>query len=337
MKGIQITRFGTADVLEYRDLRDPVPESNQVLIEVRGASVNFADVKARMGSYHLGRKPPFSPGLDIAGVVLETGRDVTGIEPGDHVIAFPAAGSYVEKAVANQELVFVIPKSIDFIKAAAAALVAGTVTHMLKYLARIDKTESLLVHTAAGGVGTTALQVARALGVSRIYGSVGSPWKEAHVKSMGALGVVDYKSETYAQDINELTENRGVDVILNPLAGASVERDLHCLAPFGRLVIFGELSDGASTLPQGSLYTGNKSIIGSSFGHYRRNRPGPVRETMAAVIDMLESERIEVFVDTCLPLEKAAQAHQLLEDRKALGKIVLVPEAFAPEATGAPG
>ena len=328
MKGIQISRFGTSEVLEYGDLPDPIPESDQVLIEVRGASVNFADVKARSGSYHLGKKPPFCPGLDVAGVVIEVGRDVAGIKPGDHVIAFPAAGSYREKTVANKELVFIIPKTIDLIKAAAAALVAGTVTHMLKYLARIDQKESLLVHTAAGGVGTTALQIARAMGLSRIYGSIGSAWKENHVRSMGALGVVDYNSETYDQDINELTGNKGVDVILNPLGGASIQRDLNCLAPFGRLIVFGELAEGASTIPQGGLYTTNKSIIGSSFGHYRRSRPGPVRETMATVIDMLEKEHIEVYVNRCLPFEQAAKAHQLLEDRKALGKIVLVPKKF---------
>jgi len=328
MKAIQVARFGTSEVLEYRDIPDPVPEAGQVLIEVRGASVNFADTKARSGGYHLGKAPPFIPGLDIAGVVLEVGKEVTGIEQGDHVIAFPASGSYAEKAVASQALTFVIPKTLDLIKASAAALVTGTVTHMLTHVARIEEQESLLVHTAAGGVGTTALQVAKALGISNIYGSIGSPWKEEHVLKMGAIGVVDYNSATYGKDIKGLTGNTGVDVILNPLGGITIERDLECLAPFGRLITFGELSEGPSSIPQGGLYTGNRAILGSSFGHYRRNRPDPVRKTMATVIDLLVSEKIEVSVDRCLPLEQAAQAHQLLEDRKALGKVVLVPALF---------
>ena len=325
MKGIQVTRFGTAEVLEYGELAEPVPASDQVLIEVRGASVNFADTKARSGGYHLGKKPPFCPGLDIAGVVLEAGDAVTGIAPGDHVIAFPASGAYAEKAVASRDLTFVIPKTLDFITAAAAALVTGTVTHMLKYLARIEAGESLLVHTAAGGVGTTALQVAGALGVSRLYGSIGSPWKADHVKKMGALGVVDYRSDTYAADILDLTDGRGVDVILNPLGGVTIQRDLSCLAAFGRLIVFGELSGDASTIDKGSLYTANRTIIGSSFGHYRKNRPAAVRETMATVIDLLANGDIEVFVHASLPLEKAAEAHRMLEARQALGKIVLVP------------
>lgn len=328
MRAILVTRFGVPEVMEYRDLPDPIPESNQVLIEVRGASVNFADIKARSGDYHLGKKPPFVPGLDIAGVVLEVGSDVTGIEQGDHVIAFPASGSYAEKAVANQELTYVIPQSLDFIRASAAALAAGTVTHMLMHIAKIEAHESLLVHAAAGGVGTIALQVAKALGISQIFGSIGSPWKEAHVTEMGAIGVVDYKSETYSQDINDLTDNQGVDVILNPLGGVTVERDLECLAPFGRLVTFGELCDGATMIPQGSLYTGNKSILGSSFGHYRKNRPNVVRETMVKVIDLLASDRLDACGNTCFPLEQAPQAHQLLEDRKVLGKVVLIPGKF---------
>lgn len=328
MKGILVSRLGASDVLEYKDLPEPVPEAGQVLIEVRGASVNFADIKARSGGYHLAKKPPFIPGLDIAGVVLEVGSEVKRIRQGDHVIAFPASGSYAEKAVASQALTFVVPRRLDLVKAAAAALVTGTVTHMLKHIARLEKQESLLVHTAAGGVGTTALQVARALGVTEVYGSVGSPWKEKHARKMGAVGVVDYTSATYGDDINRLTDGRGVDVILNPLGGATVERDLECLAPFGRLITFGELVDGPSTIPQGELYKGNRSIHGSSFGHYRKNRPGAVRDTMATVIDLLVNDKIEVFIDTRFPLQQAPQAQQKLEDRKALGKVVLVPEAF---------
>ncbi len=328
MKGIQVTRLGGPEVLEYKDLPDPVPELHQVLIEVRGASVNFADTKARSGGYHLARKPPFIPGLDVAGVVLEVGSGVTGIQQGDHVIAFPASGSYAEKAVANQELTFVIPEGVDFISASAAALVTGTVTHMLTHIARIEAHESLLVHAAAGGVGTTALQVAKAFGVSRVFGSIGSPWKEDHVRKMGADGVVDYSSKNYADAINSMTEGRGVDVILSPLGGATVEQDLQCLAPFGRLVLFGEMNDEPACLPPDGLYTTNRSILGCSFGHYRRFRPGQVRETMSLVIDLLVNKKIEVFIGKCLPLEQAAQAHHLLEERKSLGKVVLVPERF---------
>ena len=272
-------------------------KSNQVLIEVRGASVNFADTKARSGGYHLARTPPFIPGLDVAGIVLEVGADVKGVRRGDHVIAFPVSGAYAEKAVANQELVFVIPETLDFVTAAAAALVTGTVTHMLKHIAHILDHESLLVHAAAGGVGTTALQVAKALAVTRVFGSTSSPWKEAHVRAAGADGVVDYSSKIYAEEIRDMTDGRGVDVIMSPLGGATVETDLQCLAPFGRLVIFGEMNGEPAQIPADGLYTKNKAILGCSFGHYRRFRPDLVRKTMAAVIDLLAHRKIDVFVD----------------------------------------
>ena len=328
MRGIELSEFGAAEVLHYRELQDPVPESDQVLIEVRGASVNYADIKARSGSYHLGKAPPFSPGLDVAGVVREVGSMVQTIRPGDHVIAFPAAGSYVELAVASEKLTYVLPKTVEFIPAVAAGLAAGTVTHMLINLARVRKEESLLVHAAGGGVGTMALQIARALGLSKIYGSIGSPWKEAHVREQGALEVIDYRSGTYAQDLTRLTADRGVDVILNPLGGPSVEQDLECLAPFGRLIIFGELLGGSSQIAQDGLYPANRSILGSSFGHYRRHRPDLVRETMSQVIELLVNKKIEIKVGSCLPLSRAAEAHRLLEDRKSLGKVVLVPDRF---------
>ncbi len=328
MKGILVTRLGKPEVLEYKDLPDPVLESHQVLIEVRGASVNFADTKARSGGYHLARKPPFIPGLDVAGVVAEVGSEVTDIKQGDHVIAFPVSGSYAEKSVASQDLCFVIPESLDFVDAAAAALVTGTVTHMLKHIAHIQEHESLLVHAAAGGVGTTALQVARAFAVSPVFGSTGSPWKEDHVRAAGADGVVDYSSKTYAEDIKAMTDGRGVDVIMSPLGGATIETDLQCLAPFGRLVIFGEMHGEPAHIPPDGLYTTNKSILGCSFGHYRRFRPDLVRNTMAAVIDLLTHKKIEVFVNRCFRLEDAPHAHQLLEERQALGKVVLVPEKF---------
>ena len=328
MRGIQVSRFGGVDVLEYKELPDPHPEPHQVLIQIRGASVNFADTKARSGGYHLGKKPPFTPGLDSAGIVLEVGSEVRGIHQGDHVIAFPASGSYAEKAVVNEELTYVIPKTLDFIKASAAALVAGTVIHMMQQVARIQENESLLVHCAAGGVGTTAVQVAKALGIRRVFGSIGSPWKEDHVCKMGADGVVDYLSPSYANDILEMNENKGVDVILNPIGGETVEHDLVCLAPFGRLVIFGDLAVGSTTITPDNVYTKNKSILGSSFGHYRRLRPDLVKQTMEQVIELMVSGKIDVCVDRCYRLSEASQAHRKLEEREALGKLVLIPEAF---------
>ena len=324
MKGIEVTRFGGPEVLEFKEIAAPIAGTDQVLIEVRGASVNFADTQARTGKYHLGKKPPYIPGIDVAGIVLECGADVTTIKPGDHVIAFPLSGSYAEKAVANQNLTFVIPDSIDFKVAAACPIVAGTVTHMLTQIGCIESSESLLVHAAAGGVGSTALQIAKYLGITNITGSTSSPWKKDRIIETGADAVIDY-SDDYREKINELTGGKGVDVILNPLGGETISRDLQCLAPFGRLILFGKLNEGLMPLSPADLYTTNKSVIGFSFGHYRRFRPDEVNDTMKLVIDLLKNKLIDVQIGACFPLEGAEDAHRAIEHREIFGKIVLLP------------
>ena len=323
MKGIHVTRYGGAEVLQYLDLPDPVPEAHQVLIRVKGASVNFADIKARSGKYHLGRQPPFIPGIDVAGIVIGVGNEVKKINIGDRVIAFPAAGSYAEKTIANENLTFIIPESISFKYAAACPVVAGTVTHMLSQIAHITESDNLLVHAAGGGVGSTAVKIAKAFGVQTVIGSIGSPWKETLVKEAGADAVINYVTSDYAQEIGRLTDGKGVDVILNPIGGTTIEQDLHCLAPFGRLILFGKLSNEDTHIPVEELFTANKSVIGFSFGHCRKFKPELARNTMNKVIELLKSSRIEVTVAKCFPMQQASAAHDFIESRKAIGKVVL--------------
>lgn len=325
MKGIEVRQYGGPDVLEYREIPDPVPAADQVLIGVEGASVNAADIQARSGRYHLGKKPPYIPGIDVAGIVLQTGSSVKSIHPGDHVIAFPHAGSYAEKAIATESLTFAIPPSIDLKTAAACPIVAGTVTHMLTQIAAISPAERLLVHGAGGGVGTTALQIARYLGVRQIIGSVSSPWKKEKLESIGADAVIDYSTDHYIEEIMELTAGGGIDVILNPLGGDTLTRDLQCLAPFGRLILFGKLNDGLTPVSPADLYPANKSLLGFSFGHFRRFRPEKVRETMRLVVDLLFNNHIKMQIGKCFPLARAAEAHRALEKREIFGKVVLLP------------
>ncbi len=326
MKGIQVRQSGGPEVLEYRDLPDPQPEPNQVLIEVKGASVNFADIKNRRGGYHAAKKLPFTPGLDVAGIVIGIGHEVKTIKTGDHVIAFPVSGSYAEKAVANENLTFPIPKEIDFTIAAAAPLVMGMTTHMLNYVARLQKGESVLVHAAAGGVGTTAIQVAKALGACRVFGSTGSPWKKERIVHIGAEDVIDYQADHYAEQINDLTEGKGIDIILNPIGGPTIDRDLDCLAPFGRLLLYGKLHPEPSSTPPAVLHPTNRSIIGFSFGHYRRLKPKSTHTTMRNIIDLLMRQKVEIIIDKTFPLKNAADAHQYLEKKQAVGKVLLLPD-----------
>jgi len=325
MNGIIVRSFGSPDVLEYSELPVPSAQESDIIIDVRAASINNADVQARSGRYHLGKELPYTPGIDLAGIVAGVGRNVKTIKKGDHVIAFPSTGSYAEQAVAPEHLSFVIPKQISFKAAAAAAIVAGTVTHMLTEIASIRPGENILIHGASGGVGTTAIQIARFCKAGRIIGSVGSLKKSTYLERLGADATVDYRDSDYPGTINQLTAEAGVDVILNPIGGKTVERDLQCLAPFGRLISFGRLSESSGSVSPELLYTTNRSIIGFSFGHFRKQRPAMISSTMKRVIEILASGQLQMVVDSCFPLDQAARAHQRVESREVFGKVLLFP------------
>jgi len=323
MKGILVEKFGGPEVLAYRDLDDPQPKANQVLIRVHSAGVNFADVKSRIGAYHIKQPLPFISGLDVAGTIEAVGPKVKKLKAGQRVVAFPQGGSYCEFAVANEGLVFPIPDSIKDDTAAAFPLVAGTSYAMLSRIAGVQASEGVLLHSAAGGVGTTALQIAKHLGARPIIATVGSDIKKKLLEELGADAVVNYRSENYVEKTLALTDGRGVDVILNPLAGEILERDLGCLAPFGRLICFGNASGQPASIPTSQLQGSCRSVLGFSFGTLRRTRPQEVLGIMQAVIALLAEGKIRMIMGKQFPLAKAAEAHRYIESRKSTGKILL--------------
>jgi len=267
MRAAIVTKFGGPEVLELTEIQIPTPNSHQVFIRVHAASVNFADINARKGMYHLGKKPPFIPGIDCAGVVAAVGANATNVDVNQKVVAFPVTGSYAEFALAEENLVFPIPETLPYDLAASFPIVGGTSYHMLKEVAGLKQNETALIHTAGGGVGSTALNIAKYLRASMVIGATHSSWKESHIKKIGADAVVNLNSADLVDNINSLTGSKGVDVILNPIGGRTIEKDLECLAPFGRLVLFGNLAATNYSPKISSLFTLNQSILGFSFGH----------------------------------------------------------------------
>jgi NADPH2:quinone reductase len=323
MKAILVETFGGPEVLAYRDLDDPEPQKNQVLIRVHSAGVNFADVKARMGGYHIKQPLPFIPGLDVAGTIAAVGPEVKTLKAGQRVVAFPQGGAYCELAIADAGLAFPIPDSIEDDTAAAFPVVAGTSYAMLARIAGLQAGQGLLLHSAAGGVGTTALQIARQLGAQPIVATVGSDGKKKFLEELGADAVFNYRSENYVEKTLALTDGRGVDVILNPLAGEILERDLRCLAPFGRLVCFGDAGGRPASIPSSQLQGSCRSVLGFSFGTLRRTRPQEVPGIMQAVIALLAEGKIRMMLSRQFPLAEAAEAHRHIESRSSMGKILL--------------
>ena len=323
MKAVVVTKSGGPEVLVLRDVEVPEPGPGEVLIAVNTAGVNYADIKARTTGIYQGRHPPIIPGLDVAGTILRTGTDVTHLKEGQRVIAFPRTGSYAERTVADGQLTFPIPDDLDFETAAAFPVVSGAAYGTIAVAARLQHGESILIHSPAGGVGSTAIQIAKSLGASMIIGGSGSTWKKEKILSLGADQIVDTSNPGYPGHVKELTSGAGVDVILNPIGPKSLKKDLQCLAPFGRMVLYGNMSGGNCKLDAVRMYKSNQSLLGFSFGHRRKHRPETIGEIMQPIMDMVVNNRIQILIDKHLPLEQAAEAHRRIEERKNLGKILL--------------
>lgn len=270
MKAIVVTSFGGPEVMKYTDVDIPAISEDQVLIRVVATSVNFADIKSRYGKK--GNKAlPFIPGIDAAGIVERVGSQVKNIHPGQRVITFPQNGSYAEYVVANENLTFVLPDEVDFQTAAACPIVSFTSYNLLANVARLQQGESVLIHAAAGGIGTTAIQLAKRLGAGTVIGTVGSEVKRKIALNAGADYVICHQDEDFVKKVNELTNGEGVDVILDSISGTVSEKSLNCLAYYGRLIHFGNASGEIGNFQTKDLHASCRSILGFSFGTTRKN------------------------------------------------------------------
>ncbi|WP_088105649.1 quinone oxidoreductase family protein [Halalkalibacter urbisdiaboli] len=321
MKAVLVTEFGGTEFLKYEEVDIPSIGDNEVLIKVVKTSVNFADIKSRYGKK--GAKLPFIPGLDAAGYVEKIGSNVSDLKEGQRVIAFPKNGSYAEYVVASEKLVFPIPEELDFRTAAACPIVSFLSHRLLYNVARIQHGESVLVHAAAGGVGTTAIQLAKLMGAKTVIGTVGRKDKIQTAKESGADFVICYEEEDFAKKVNELTHGNGVDIVLDSISGTVTESSFHCLAPYGRLVHFGNSSGAIGTIKTIDLHSSCRAVLGFSLGTTRKLKPHLLQETAEHVIPFLATQQLKIKVGHEYSLHEVAKAHNLMEDRLNRGKIIL--------------
>lgn len=325
MKAIVVTGFGGTENLKYKDVEMPVIADNEVLIRVVKTSVNFADIKSRYGQK--GVTLPFIPGLDATGFIEKIGSKVSGLVEGQRVIAFPKNGSYAEYVVASDQLVFPIPAELDFRTAAACPIVSFLSYRLLKNIAAMEKGETVLVHSAAGGVGTTAIQVAKILGAKTVIGTVGSRDKMKVAEESGADFVICYEEEDFAPIVNEITNEQGVDIVLDSISGAITENSFNCLAPYGRLVHFGNSSGHIGNIKTVDLHASCRNVLGFSLGTTRKLRPNLLKETAEEVFPLIVNNQLNIKVGHEYKLEEAAEAHNLMENRLSKGKILLNVDA----------
>jgi NADPH2:quinone reductase len=287
--------------------------------------VNFTDVMARQGVYISRDTAPVLPavlGTEVAGVVTATGPGVAGDLAGKRVVAF-VRGGYAEYAIAPRHLVTELPPGIDLADATAYLVQGVSAWQLLRDCARIERGETVLVHSAAGGVGTLAVQLAKAFGASSVIATAGSADKCKLAADLGADVTLDYTLPDWADAVLASTGGRGVDIVLDAVGGDIGERSLACLAPFGRLVSYGVSGKLLSAFSGSQLMHGNQAVIGYWLTGRLARDPEPVARTVAGLLDLAGQGRIRAVVRHAFPLEKAADAHRAISDRRTVGKVVL--------------
>jgi NADPH:quinone reductase len=325
MRALQIAALDGPDALELADLpepeRHPLSGEAGVVIEVHAAGVAFPDLLLSRGLYQLKPDLPFVPGQEVAGVV-RSAPDGAPVEPGDKVVAATAVGGFAELAVAAPFLTFPLPSTLDYAEGAGLVFNYHTAYFSLVTRGRLRAGEAVLVHGAAGGVGTAALQVAKALG-ARTIAVVSTDEKERVAREAGADEVVRSGGEWRAE-ARELTGGRGVDVVIDPVGGKDRFTDsLRSLAVGGRAVVVGFTEGSIPEVRVNRLLLNNVDVVGAGWGAYVFPRPEAEREIGDAVTQLAEAGKVRPLVGARFPLERGADALRLIDERGALGKLVL--------------
>lgn len=323
LKGVVVREPGGPDVLAVQTLPDPAPAEGEILIRNRATALNRADVLQRMGFYP---PPPGAsevPGLECAGEVKALGPGVSGIRTGERVFALLAGGGYAEKVVVPADVAMRIPAGLDFEQAAAVPEVFTTAYDNLVNYGRVQKDEWALVHGGGSGVGTACIQLLRRLG-ARCAVTVGSKEKAERCLALGADAAINYREEEFDEAARAASGGRGVDVILDIIGGAYLERNLKSLAPDGRLVIIGAMGGIQGEINLGLMLGKRLSIQATTL----RARPVAykarlARQLEAEVLPGLADGSLVPVVDRVFDLSKVAEAHRLMESNAHFGKIVL--------------
>ena len=325
MKAVVIARPGGPEVLEYRDIPDPTPGPDDLLVRVKAAGINRADLIQRRGGYpQPGPKPEFEvPGLEFAGEVLAVGERVEGWTSGDRAMGLLAGQGYAEQVVVHCRQAMKVPANLPWAEAGGTPEVYIT-AHDALLQAGFTAGESALVHAAGSGVGVALIQIAKMMGASLVIGTAGSAEKIAQAKALGMDAGVNYREADFAEAVREATDGRGVDVVLDSIGADYLERNLLCLALRGRIVVYGLMSGAATQMNLGLLLQKRAKMMGTTL------RARPLEEKAAAtrafekaVIPHLASGRIKVVVDRTFPLAEAAAAQEYLESNVNFGKVVL--------------
>ena len=323
MKAIEITKPGDADVLMATSRPVPTPKNSEVLIKVRAAGVNRPDVMQRAGLYPPPKGASDIPGLEVAGTIVAAGNAVTGLQVNQSVCALVAGGGYAEYVTAPATQCLPIPNGLSIVEAASLPETYFTVWSNVFDRARLTEGETILVHGGSSGIGTTAIQLCSALGFD-VLTTAGTEEKCQICEELGAKKSINYRTEEFSTSVKSITNQKGVDVILDMVAGDYLQRNLECLADDGRLVIIAFLGGVKTTINMTDILRRRLTVTGSTL----RPRSEEFKQKIAVnllkyVWPLFENKQIKPLIYRSFALEDAAQAHRLMESSVHIGKIVL--------------
>ncbi|MEE6175102.1 quinone oxidoreductase family protein [Mycobacterium sp. 050134] len=341
MKAIQYSEFGGPEVLRYVDVAEPVPDAGEVLIATEAIGVNFPDIRERLGTYNRsetrvgGVTLPHIGGIAVAGRVVAVGPGGDTALMGLPVVALTKSGGYAQLAVAAEELCAVVDDDADLAALAGFAGQAVTAHLLLRELTSVRAGESVLVHAAAGGVGSMAVQIAKSLGARPVIGTAGSIERQQYVREIGADAAVPYDEPGWTDRVLEMTGGRGVDVIIESIGGDVFEQNFAVLAPFGRYLLLGSVRGPGKPFEPRRLMAKSQALIGLYLPGFF-DRPDAIVRALRFLAAGLRDGAIKATPAAVLPLSRAAEAHRQLEHREVRGVVVLEPKPVGePKKTNA--
>ncbi len=319
--GIRISEHGDAEVLKFEEFELPAPGPGEALVRLHAAGLNFLDIYQRRGGMY--KLPlPFTPGHEGAGIVEQVGEGVTAVKPGDRVAYTSVIGSYAQAVIAPADMLVALPAELSFEQGAAFPLQGMTAHYLLHEFHKIKKGDTVLIHAAAGGMGLLLVQWAKHLG-AEVFGTVSTEEKAKRAKEAGADHVILYTERDFVEEVKRITNDKGVDFIIDGVGKDTFTQNLQAVATRGHVVIFGAASGAADPVLPNSLMARAITISGGSLYNYLRDR----KELLMRANDVLAGIKegwLKLTIDHVLPLSEAAKAQALLEDRKTVGKVVLI-------------
>lgn len=323
MRVIEIKEPGAPEVLVMGERPEPQPAAGEVLIKVAAAGINRPDVFQRLGNY---APPPGAsdiPGLEVAGEIVSGDLTGSAFKVGDQVCALVAGGGYAEYCVAPTAQCMPIPNGLSLVQAAGLPETYFTVWSNVFDRGGLSGQETLLVHGGASGIGTTAIQLATAMG-HQVFATVGSDERVKAVQALGAVKGINYKTQDFVEEINAITNNRGVDVILDMVAGDYIGRDIKCLADDGRIVVIATLGGTKSSFNASELMRRRLTLTGSTLRPRSVSFKNEIAQKLQAhVWPLLSSGKIKPIIHATMPLEAAAKGHAMMEAGEQIGKIIM--------------